>query len=252
MTKTSKKNKNTNKNNTKSTTKNSINNKNKNKNKRSSLSDATPDKDRKLKFSAVLDDEAASVQALMGSTVRDVVWDTTAGAMRFKKAVAESRFSELLAATNALPLATSPDAYVVAVRNVVATADTRCTPDLTRFHSKAPRTAATATAAATVPVAGATLRGSVVYINTRMPCARLALFGSGRVMCSGAHSVEDAKFAIKKVVRMLRRAGFGAKFAGFEVVTTVSHLDTKFVIDIESLYERHKDFCTVNGNHYNH
>ena len=184
-----------------------------------------------VKFSAVLDDDSTSVQHVMGSAIKDFSCGDTEKRAETKKNMFESRFSEILIAANALQPEATLESCSVAVKNIVATADVQCAVDLRKFYS--------GTSNAT------TLKNSVLYIATRMPSARLALFKSGKIMCSGTRSVEDSKFAIKKVVMMLRRAGFSAKFAKYEVVMTVSHLDTKHVIDVKSFYEANTEYCTV-------
>ena len=185
-----------------------------------------------VKFSDVLDDDSTSVQHVMGSTIKEFSCDDTERTAERKKGMFESRFSDILMATNALQPEGVPASCAVAVKNVVATADVQCAVDLRKFWSETSNVA--------------TLKNSVLYIATRMPSARLALFESGKIMCSGTRSIEDSKFAIKKVIMMLRRAGFSAKFSKFEVITTVSHLDTKYVIDIQSFYETYTENCTVN------
>lgn len=177
-----------------------------------------------IELSAIFSDEPSSIQYLVGSSVYPELEEE-------KKTSFEIKFSQLLIDTKTLPVKTTLDTFDACIMNVVATAETQCTIDTRRFYSE--------TSNAT------TFKNSVVYIATRMPSAKLALFRSGKILCSGTHSIEDAKYAIKKVVRMLRRVGFNAKFANFEVVTTVTHFDMKFAIDIKTLRDNCAGYCTV-------
>ena len=186
-----------------------------------------------VKLSAALDDEPESIKGIVGFNMSGLVLDRTPEVAEREMSRFESRYSELLMAVNALPLRANPDLYPVTIKNVVAKADTKCAVDLNKFRM--------ATSCPTV------IRNSILYTSTRFPCAKLALFETGKILCSGTRSVEDSKFAIKKVVRMMRRSGLKAKFSKYEIVTTISHVDAKFVIDIQSFYNAYTEYCTVNN-----
>ena len=206
-------------------------NSNGSKNKDSNAETAADSNGVDLMFSAALSNEPMSIKALMGYKLRGVTLDNSPETAEREMSRFESRYSELLMAANALPLKTSQSLYPVTIKNVVATVDTKCTLDLKKFCA--------ATSCLTK------IKKSILYMTTRFPCARLVLFGSGKILCSGTHSIEDSKTAIKKVVRMMRRTGLKAKFSKYEVVTTVSHVDAKFVIDIQSFYDTYTEYCTV-------
>ena len=63
------------------------------------------------------------------------------------------------------------------------------------------------------------------------------------MVCTGAKSEEDSRFAARKYARIIQKLGFPAKFKEFKIQNMVGSCDVKFPIRLEGLVLTHSQFC---------
>jgi transcription initiation factor TFIID TATA-box-binding protein len=77
-------------------------------------------------------------------------------------------------------------------------------------------------------------------------CSRTTalIFSSGKMVCTGAKSEEDSRFAARKYARIVQKLGFPAKFKDFKIQNMVGSCDVKFPIRLEGLVLTHSQFTS--------
>mmetsp|Transcript_35386 Transcript_35386/g.82385 ORF Transcript_35386/g.82385 Transcript_35386/m.82385 type:complete len:221 (-) Transcript_35386:604-1266(-) len=109
------------------------------------------------------------------------------------------------------------------LQNVVATVNLCCTLDLQNICMSArnaeynPR------------------RFPAVIMRIRQPKTTALLFSSGKMICTGAKSVEDSHLAARKFARIIQKLGFAAKFSEFKVQNIVASFASGFPLRLENI-----------------
>lgn len=87
-------------------------------------------------------------------------------------------------------------------------------------------------------------RFAAVIMRIREPKTTALIFQSGKMVCTGAKSVELSKLAAKRYAAIIRKLGFDAKFSDFKIQNIVGSCDVKFPIRLEQLSAEHENFST--------
>ncbi|XP_074646370.1 uncharacterized protein LOC141902502 [Tubulanus polymorphus] len=87
-------------------------------------------------------------------------------------------------------------------------------------------------------------RFAAVIMRIRDPRTTALIFSSGKMVCTGAKSEEEAKLAARKYARIVQKLGFPAKFLDFKIQNMVGSCDVKFPIRLEGLVLRHGQFSS--------
>ncbi|KAI8471101.1 MAG: transcription factor TFIID-domain-containing protein [Monoraphidium minutum] len=125
-----------------------------------------------------------------------------------------------------------PSGIVPVLQNVVATVNLGCKLDLKEIALHARN-------AEYNPK-----RFAAVIMRIREPKTTALIFGSGKMVCTGAKSEQESKLAAKKYCRIIQRLGFEAEFKEFTIQNVVASCDVKFPIRLEGLQYSHAYFAT--------
>ncbi|XP_046558057.1 TATA-box-binding protein-like [Haliotis rubra] len=87
-------------------------------------------------------------------------------------------------------------------------------------------------------------RFAAVIMRIRDPRTTALIFSSGKMVCTGAKSEEQAKLAARKYARIVQKLGFPAKFLDFKIQNMVGSCDVKFPIRLEGLVLTHSQFSS--------
>ncbi|KAK3092431.1 hypothetical protein FSP39_002747 [Pinctada imbricata] len=87
-------------------------------------------------------------------------------------------------------------------------------------------------------------RFAAVIMRIREPRTTALIFSSGKMVCTGAKSEEQAKLAARKYARIVQKLGFPAKFLDFKIQNMVGSCDVKFPIRLEGLVLSHGQFSS--------
>lgn len=120
----------------------------------------------------------------------------------------------------------------VSFQNVVATVNLECTLDLKQIALQARN-------AEYNPK-----RFAAVIMRIREPKSTALIFASGKMVCTGARSEQDARLAARKYARILQKIGFNVQFKEFKVQNMVGSCDVRFPIRLEGLASAHAVFCS--------
>ncbi|CAH8436942.1 unnamed protein product [Schistosoma margrebowiei] len=74
-----------------------------------------------------------------------------------------------------------------------------------------------------------------VVMRLREPRVTCLVFGTGRMVCTGARSESDANLGSRKCARILQRLGFDVKFMNFTIQNMVGLADLRFPIRLEGV-----------------
>jgi len=85
-------------------------------------------------------------------------------------------------------------------------------------------------------------RFAAVIMRIREPKTTALIFASGKMVCTGAKSEEDARTAARKYAKIVQKLGFPATFKEFKVQNIVGSCDVKFPIRLEGLAFGHQLF----------
>jgi transcription initiation factor TFIID TATA-box-binding protein len=85
-------------------------------------------------------------------------------------------------------------------------------------------------------------RFSAAVMRIREPKTTALIFGSGKMVVTGARSNEDAKLAARKFARIVQRLSFKTGFSDFKVQNMVGSCDIGFCIRLEGLALRTCNF----------
>jgi len=82
-------------------------------------------------------------------------------------------------------------------------------------------------------------------MRIREPKTTALIFGSGKMVCTGAKSEADARLAARKYCRIVQKLGFQeAEFQEFKIQNIVGSCDVRFPIRLEGLAYAHGYFAT--------
>ncbi|KXN70762.1 TBP-domain-containing protein [Conidiobolus coronatus NRRL 28638] len=87
-------------------------------------------------------------------------------------------------------------------------------------------------------------RFAAVIMRIREPKTTALIFGSGKMVVTGAKSEDDSRLAARKYARIVQKLGFQAKFTDFKIQNIVGSSDVKFPIRLEGLAYSHGHFCS--------
>ncbi|XP_067942395.1 uncharacterized protein [Watersipora subatra] len=87
-------------------------------------------------------------------------------------------------------------------------------------------------------------RFAAVIMRIRDPRTTALIFSSGKMVCTGAKSEEQAKLAARKYARIIQKLGFKAKFKEFKIQNMVGSCDVRFAIRLEGLVLTHGQFSS--------
>ncbi|ELT91221.1 hypothetical protein CAPTEDRAFT_209597 [Capitella teleta] len=87
-------------------------------------------------------------------------------------------------------------------------------------------------------------RFAAVIMRIREPRTTALIFSSGKMVCTGAKSEDQAKLAARKYARIVQKLGFEAKFLDFKIQNMVGSCDVKFPIRLEGLVLTHSQFSS--------
>ncbi|VDL60799.1 unnamed protein product [Hymenolepis diminuta] len=87
-------------------------------------------------------------------------------------------------------------------------------------------------------------RFAAVIMRIREPRTTALIFSSGKMVCTGAKSEEQARQAARKYARIIQKLGFNASFKGFTIQNMVGSCDVRFHIRLEGLNAAQKLFTT--------
>ena len=115
----------------------------------------------------------------------------------------------------------------------MATVDLKCRPDL-------PHVASHARNAEYNP-----RRFSAVIMRLREPSKATALlFGTGKLCLTGVKNEDDAKYAARKIAKIVHKLGFAAGFADFKIQNLVASGDLGFPVRLEGIADEHSKFSS--------
>lgn len=75
------------------------------------------------------------------------------------------------------------------------------------------------------------------------PKTTALVFGSGKMVVTGAKSIEQSTLASRKYARIIQKIGFPVKFKEFKIQNIVGSCDVKFAIHLEALKDKHSKFA---------
>ncbi|KAL7680607.1 putative TATA-box binding protein [Plasmopara halstedii] len=87
-------------------------------------------------------------------------------------------------------------------------------------------------------------RFSAVIMRLRDPKTTALIFGSGKIVITGATSQENCRLAARKFTRVIQKLNFPAKFTEFKVRNVMGTCDVRFPIRLEGLLNDHARFSS--------
>ncbi|VDP75004.1 unnamed protein product [Echinostoma caproni] len=87
-------------------------------------------------------------------------------------------------------------------------------------------------------------RFAAVIMRIREPRTTALIFSSGKMVCTGAKSEEQARLAARKYARIIQKLGFEAHFKEFKIQNMVGSCDVRFHIRLEGLVLSQSHFAT--------
>lgn len=87
-------------------------------------------------------------------------------------------------------------------------------------------------------------RFAAVIMRIREPKSTALIFASGKMVCTGAKSEQEARMAARKYARILQKLSFNVSFKEFKVQNMVGSCDVRFPIRLEGLATAHGIFCS--------
>lgn len=131
----------------------------------------------------------------------------------------------------AVDLTIHPSGIVPQLQNVVATVNLGCRLDLKEIALHARN-------AEYNPK-----RFAAVIMRIREPKTTALIFASGKMVCTGAKSEDDARTAARKYAKIIQKLGFEASFKEFKIQNIVGSCDVRFPIRLEGLAFSHQLFA---------
>ncbi|KAK9915202.1 hypothetical protein WJX75_006099 [Coccomyxa subellipsoidea] len=121
---------------------------------------------------------------------------------------------------------------VPTLQNIVATVNLNCKLDLKTIAQKARN-------AEYNPK-----RFAAVIMRIREPKTTALVFASGKMVCTGAKSEDQARTAARKYAKIIQKLDFPATFKDFKIQNIVGSCDVKFPIRLEGLNYSHGIFSS--------
>lgn len=87
-------------------------------------------------------------------------------------------------------------------------------------------------------------RIAAVIMRIREPRTTALIFGTGKLVCTGAKSEDASRLAARKHARIIQKLGFHAKFVDFKIQNMVASFDVGFAIRLEGLALTHGQFAS--------
>eukprot|EP00047_Mylnosiga_fluctuans_P007872 m.5229 g.5229 ORF g.5229 m.5229 type:complete len:199 (-) comp1984_c0_seq1:194-790(-) len=87
-------------------------------------------------------------------------------------------------------------------------------------------------------------RFGAVTMRIREPRTTALVFSTGKMVCTGAKSEDNAYVAARKFARIVQKLGYKVSFKDFKVVNMVARCDVRFPIRLEGLALSHSYCCT--------
>ncbi len=87
-------------------------------------------------------------------------------------------------------------------------------------------------------------RFSAVIMRIRDPKATALIFATGKMVVTGARSVDNSKLASRKFARILKKLGFHVRFLDFKVQNLVCSVDIRFAVNLNDMIISHPHFAT--------
>ncbi|KAF5396636.1 TATA box binding protein like 2, partial [Paragonimus heterotremus] len=87
-------------------------------------------------------------------------------------------------------------------------------------------------------------RFAAVIMRIREPRTTALIFSSGKMVCTGAKSEDQARLAARKYARIIQKLGFQAHFKEFKIQNMVGSCDVRFHIRLEGLVLAQGQFAT--------
>jgi transcription initiation factor TFIID TATA-box-binding protein len=121
---------------------------------------------------------------------------------------------------------------LVTIQNVVSTANFGVSLDLKQIARKGRN------------VEYSPRRFSALIMRIRAPKTTALIFSSGKIVCTGAKSVQASRLAARKYARSIQKLGFDAKFSDFKVQNIVGSCNLKFSVNLEGFCNANKENAT--------
>ncbi len=87
-------------------------------------------------------------------------------------------------------------------------------------------------------------RFSAVIMRIRDPKSTALIFGSGKMVVTGARTETDSKLAARKFARIVQKVGFEIRFTNFKFQNVVGSTDVGFAIRLEGLASEWEGSCS--------
>ncbi|KAL2458485.1 TATA-box-binding protein 2 [Abeliophyllum distichum] len=115
-----------------------------------------------------------------------------------------------------------PSGIVPVIQNIVSTVNLYCKLDLQTIAQKARNSEYNPK------------RFAAVMMRIKEPKTTALIFASGKMVCTGAKTMQQSKLAARKYARIIQKLGFPAKFKNFKIQNIVGSCDVNFSIRLES------------------
>ena len=87
-------------------------------------------------------------------------------------------------------------------------------------------------------------RFAAVVMRLKEPKTTALVFGSGKMVCTGAKDEEASRTAARKYARIIQKLGFPVQFSSFHIQNIVGSCDVDFPIDLEFISAKHQEYCS--------
>ncbi|KAL2480423.1 TATA-box-binding protein 2 [Abeliophyllum distichum] len=115
-----------------------------------------------------------------------------------------------------------PSGIVPVIQNIVSTVNLYCKLDLQTIAQKARNSEYNPN------------RFAAVMMRIKEPKTTALIFASGKMVCTGAKTMQQSKLAARKYARIIQKLGFPAKFKNFKIQNIMGSCDVNFSIRLES------------------
>ena len=89
-------------------------------------------------------------------------------------------------------------------------------------------------------------RFSALIMRISNPRTTALIFPKGKIVCTGAKSIEESKFASKKFAKILKKLGYDVRYSHFNIQNIVSTAKVHFEISLNRLALEHDELVTYN------
>ncbi|XP_059838434.1 TATA box-binding protein-like 1 [Hemitrygon akajei] len=79
-----------------------------------------------------------------------------------------------------------------------------------------------------------------VLMKLRKPRITATIWSSGKIICTGATSEEEAKTGARRLARLLQKLGFQVKFAGYKIVNVLAVCTMPFEIRLPEFTKKNR------------